>query len=82
MPGLAPEAWHVSHATCRRKRIVFDAPRAASAYTEAALPGHLRGDEEDGSTGGEALPGDAPIAAALAELKSPGTTPSATTAAN
>ncbi|PBS11816.1 peptidase S41 [Lysobacteraceae bacterium NML93-0792] len=59
-----------------------DAPRAASAYTEAALPGHLRGDEEDGSTGGEALPGDAPIAAALAELKSPGTTPSATTAAN
>ncbi|KLJ00838.1 peptidase S41 [Luteimonas sp. FCS-9] len=50
-----------------------DAPRAASAYTEAALPGHLRGDEEDGSTGGEALPGDAPIAAALAELKKPWT---------
>ncbi|NYZ62001.1 S41 family peptidase [Luteimonas deserti] len=49
-----------------------DAPRAATAYTEAALPGHLRGDEEDGSTGGEALPGDAPIAAALAELKTPG----------
>ncbi|WP_394005307.1 S41 family peptidase [Luteimonas sp. WGS1318] len=58
-----------------------DAPRAASAYTEAALPGHLRGDEEDGSTGGEALPGDAPIAAALAELKTPGTTPAATAAA-
>ncbi len=50
-----------------------DAPRAASAYTEAALPGHLAGDEEDGSTGGEALPGDAPIAAALAELKTPWT---------
>lgn len=48
-----------------------DAPRAASAYTEAALPGHLSGDEEDGETGGEALPGDAPIAAALAELKTP-----------
>ncbi|MCD9028059.1 S41 family peptidase [Luteimonas sp. BDR2-5] len=47
--------------------------RTATAYTEAALPGHLQGDEEDGSTGGEALPGDAPIAAALAELKSPGT---------
>ncbi|MEN5061899.1 S41 family peptidase [Luteimonas sp. TWI1416] len=50
-----------------------DAPRAASAYTEATLPGHLRGDEEDGSTGGDALPGDAPIAAALAELKKPWT---------
>ncbi|TDK30898.1 S41 family peptidase [Luteimonas terrae] len=48
-----------------------DAPRAASAYTEANLPGHLQGDEEDGSTGGEALPGEAPIAAALAELKKP-----------
>jgi len=52
-----------------------NAPRAATAYTEAALPGHLRGDEEDGSTGGEALPGDAPIAAALTELKTPGATP-------
>ena len=48
-----------------------NAPRAASAYTEANLPGHLQGDEEDGSTGGEALPGDAPIDAALAELKKP-----------
>ncbi len=59
-----------------------DAPRAASAYTEAALPGHLRGDEEDGSTGGEALPGDAPIAAALAEIKSPAVTPAASAAAH
>lgn len=48
-----------------------DAPRAATVYTEANLPGHLQGDEEDGSTGGEALPGDAPINAALAELKKP-----------
>jgi len=50
-----------------------NAPRAATAYTEANLPGHLRGDEEDGSTGGEALPGDGPINAALAELKKPWT---------
>lgn len=48
-----------------------NAPRAATMYTEANLPGHLRGDEEDGSTGGEALPGDGPINAALAELKKP-----------
>ncbi|MCD9007656.1 S41 family peptidase [Luteimonas sp. XNQY3] len=50
-----------------------NAPRAATAYTEANLPGHLQGDEEDGSTGGEALPGDGPINAALAELKKPWT---------
>ncbi|MDR7193925.1 S41 family peptidase [Luteimonas terrae] len=48
-----------------------NAPRAATVYTEANLPGHLQGDEEDGSTGGEALPGDGPINAALAELKKP-----------
>ena len=48
-----------------------DAPRAATMYTEANLPGHLQGDEEDGSTGGEALPGEGPISAALAELKKP-----------
>ena len=41
-------------------------------YTEATLPGHLRGDEEeDGSTAGDVLEGDGPINAALAELKKP-----------
>jgi carboxyl-terminal processing protease len=42
-------------------------------YSEAALPGHLRGDEEAlaGENAGEVLEGDAPIAAALAELKKP-----------
>ena len=42
-------------------------------YAEALLPGHLRGDEEDlaGANAGEVLDGDAPIAAALAELKKP-----------
>ncbi|MFC7301734.1 S41 family peptidase [Cognatiluteimonas weifangensis] len=39
--------------------------------TEATLPGHLRGDgeAEAGSHAGDVLDGDAPIAAALAELK-------------
>jgi len=42
-------------------------------YSEATLPGHLHGDEEDapGSNAGEVLEGEAPIAAALAELKKP-----------
>ena len=40
-------------------------------YTEATLPGHLRGDEEDGSAAGDVLDGDGPINAALAELKKP-----------
>lgn len=46
--------------------------------SEAALPGHLHGDEEDpGAATGSVLPGDGPINAALAELKSmqPGTEP-------
>jgi len=39
-------------------------------YREAALPGHLRGDNEmAGETGGEVLPGDQAISVALAELK-------------
>ena len=41
-------------------------------YTEATLPGHLRGDEEEeGSNAGDVLDGDGPINAALAELKKP-----------
>lgn len=41
-------------------------------YAEALLPGHLRGDEEiAGSNAGDVLDGDAPIAAALAEIKKP-----------
>ena len=41
-------------------------------YAEAMLPGHLHGDEEiDGSNAGDVLEGDAPIAAALAEIKKP-----------
>jgi len=42
-------------------------------YTEASLPGHLRGEDEAeaGDNAGDVLPGDAPIAAALQELKKP-----------
>ena len=41
-------------------------------YSEAMLPGHLQGDEETaGANAGEVLEGDAPIAAALTELKKP-----------
>ena len=42
-------------------------------FTEASLRGHLSGDEDDapGTNAGEVLEGDAPIAAALAELKKP-----------
>jgi carboxyl-terminal processing protease len=42
-------------------------------YTEANLPGHLRGDEDDapGTNAGEVLEGDAHITAALNELKKP-----------
>jgi carboxyl-terminal processing protease len=58
--------------------VVLRAPKAPDAdgrpsYTEATLPGHLHGDEEDtpGTNAGEVLEGDAPIASALAELKKP-----------
>ncbi len=45
-------------------------------FSEAALPGHLHGDDEgkDGYTPGEVLNGDEYIAKALVELKQPGTT--------
>jgi len=45
-----------------------------AGYAEALLPGHLRGDGEGeaGSNAGDVLDGDAPIAAALAELKKMG----------
>ncbi len=41
-----------------------------AGYSEATLPGHLRGEQEmAGSNAGEVLDGDAPITAALTELK-------------
>jgi carboxyl-terminal processing protease len=46
---------------------------AQADYAEALLPGHLHGEEEGeaGSHAGDVLDGDAPITAALAELKKP-----------
>ena len=58
-----------------------DAP-ARNGWSEAALPGHLRGDEEEGLPGdsaGAVLDGDGPIDAALAELKGGATVPAAST---
>jgi carboxyl-terminal processing protease len=55
-----------------------EAAAAHADYAEALLPGHLQGDEEvAGSNAGDVLEGDAPIAAALAELKKPAVSASA-----
>lgn len=51
-----------------------DAPNGGKpGYTEADLRGHLRGESDDapGANAGEVLDGDAPITAALNELKKP-----------
>jgi carboxyl-terminal processing protease len=47
---------------------------AGLGYRESVLPGHLQGDEEAEAAGGggDFLPGEEPIKAALAELKAPG----------
>ncbi|MDH7454552.1 S41 family peptidase [Luteimonas composti] len=58
-----------------------DGQAAGPRQTEAALPGHLRGDEEEGASAGDVLPGEGPIQAALAELKKPAA-PRAAAAAN
>ena len=67
--GIAPEV--VLHP--EKKPGEKDDDGAFDSYTEAALPGHLRGDEEgqEGYSAGVVLDGDKPIAAALAELKKP-----------
>lgn len=56
-----------------------DVPASIADYSEATLPGHLHGDDEnaEGYSAGDVLPGDGPIAAALAELKHPGATAAA-----
>jgi len=55
-----------------------DADKSIRSFSEASLPGHLRGDGEKddgegepGQNAGDVLDGDAPIAAALVELKKP-----------
>jgi carboxyl-terminal processing protease len=55
---------------------------APGGISEAALPGHLRGDGEGGEVRvGDVLEGEAPIAAALALLKQPPPTPAPAPAA-
>jgi len=49
--------------------IASDTDSGGLLLSEAVLPGHLRGELEDGRGAGEVLDGEAPIAAALAELK-------------
>ena len=54
-----------------KPEVAKDAEPSPYDYSEAALPGHLRGDDEgaDGYSAGDVLDGDKPIDAALAELK-------------
>ncbi|MGY0558997.1 S41 family peptidase [Lysobacter sp. A421] len=48
----------------------------ATSYTEASLPGHLEGEsDQPGVNAGEVLDGEAPISAALVELKRLAATP-------
>ena len=63
--GIVPDV--VLHAEAQKDAEPADGPD----YSEATLPGHLRGDDEgaEGYRAGEVLDGDKPIAAALAELK-------------
>jgi len=57
-----------------------DVPAGVADFSEARLPGHLRGDDEaTGTATGVVLPGDAPVQSALRELKHPGALASATT---
>ena len=55
---------------------VIDDKGSVIDFSEAALPGHLRGDDEgkEGYAVGDVLDGDGYIAKALAELKKPGVT--------
>lgn len=55
--------------------------RSAGSYSESALPGHLRGDQETAGQGvGDVLDGDGPITAALGVLKTQGNKPLAASA--
>jgi len=55
--------------------------RSAGSYSESALPGHLRGEQETAGQGvGDVLDGDGPITAALGVLKTQGNKPLAASA--
>ena len=76
--GIVPDVMLKPEVSREAVPTVFD-------YSEAALPGHLRGDDEgaEGYLAGDVLEGDKPIDAALAELKKnrPVTPQAATTTA-
>ena len=56
-----------------------DMPASMADFSESKLPGHLHGDDETaGTTAGVVLPGDAPVQAALRELKHHGAVAQAT----
>ncbi|PZP60105.1 S41 family peptidase [Pseudoxanthomonas winnipegensis] len=61
-----------------------DIPPSLADYSEATLPGHLRGDQEgaEGYAAGDVLNGDKPVDQALAELKHPGSIAAAQKAAD
>ena len=66
--GIGPD--RVLHATAA-------GDRRGGGYSEASLPGHLQGEDEGrlpmaGELAGEVLDGEAPVQAALEELKRPG----------
>lgn len=65
--GIDPDVVLKPDTVAKAGETVAPGPR----ITEATLPGHLRGDLEDGSGAGDVLDGDGPITAALAELKRP-----------
>ena len=75
--GIVPDV------VLRPERAVGEEDAGGFDYSEASLPGHLRGDDE-GSAGyapGDVLEGDKPIEAAVAELKKAnGEAPAAATA--
>ncbi|MFD0725855.1 S41 family peptidase [Lysobacter brunescens] len=55
--------------------------RSAGSYSESALPGHLRGEQETAGQGvGDVLDGEGPITAALGVLKTQGNKPLAASA--
>jgi carboxyl-terminal processing protease len=67
--GIVPDV----ELTAEPDAALKDLPPSLADYSEASLPGHLRGDDETtGSKAGVVLTGDAPIQSALRELKHPG----------
>jgi carboxyl-terminal processing protease len=70
--GIAPDVVLHAAAAAAGKSGAQEGSKVVAPVTEATLPGHLLSEEEGGQPGdnaGEVLDGNAPIQAALAELK-------------